>query len=213
MPPTSILLIDDHPIFLEGLRRVLESREGLTVAGETATIAEAVEQVRRLRPDVTLLDLSLKDGSGLDALPLLLAACPETRVIVLSGYGPENVLPALRRGARGFVSKDTASTDLLKAIEAVRRGEIWAERRATGQLVDELFQREQQRQVEESLTPREREVLRLAGEGKRNAEIARELFISENTVKTHISSLLEKLELEDRLQLAVYAARAGAAGR
>jgi DNA-binding NarL/FixJ family response regulator len=213
MSPTSILLIDDHPIFLEGLRRVLESREGLTVVGESATIAAAVELVARLRPDVTLLDLGLKDGSGLDALPQLLAACPQTRVIVLTGYGPEHVLPALRRGARGFVSKDTASTDLLKAIEAVRRGEIWAERRATGRLVDELFQREQQRQAEESLTPREREVLCLAGEGKRNAEIARELFISENTVKTHISSLLEKLELEDRLQLAVYAARAGAAGR
>src|SRR5207244_10284114 len=84
MSPTSILLIDDHPIFLEGLRRVLASQESLKVVGETSTIAEAVEQVRRQRPDVTLLDLGLKDGNGLDALPRLLAECPTTRVIVLS---------------------------------------------------------------------------------------------------------------------------------
>src|SRR6266851_3214440 len=122
MSPTSILLVDDHPIFLEGLRRVLASQESLKVVGESATLADAVEQVRRQRPDVTLLDLGLKDGNGLDGLPHLLAGCPTTRVIVLSGYGPENVLPALRRGARGFVCKDTASTQLLKAIQAVLRG-------------------------------------------------------------------------------------------
>jgi two-component system, NarL family, response regulator LiaR len=91
---------------------------------------------------------------------------------------------------------------------AVRRGEIWAEPQATGQLVTELSGRERQRHAEESLTPREHEVLRLVGEGKRNADIAQQLFISENTVKTHISSLMRKLAIEDRVQLALYAARA-----
>jgi DNA-binding NarL/FixJ family response regulator len=214
-PPSAstLLLVDDHLIFLEGLRRILEGQEELQVVGETGTIEGAIEQAQLLRPDVVLLDLGLKDGSGLDALPRILEACPETQVIVLSGYGTENVLPALRGGARGFVSKDTASSHLLKAIHAVRRGEIWAEPQATGQLVTELFQRERQRDVEDSLTPREHEVLRLVGEGKRNPEIARELFISENTVKTHISSLMRKLEIEDRLQLALYAARSKVGGR
>jgi DNA-binding NarL/FixJ family response regulator len=210
---TTLLLVDDHLIFLEGLRHILEGQDDLQVVGETGTVVGAVEQAQLLRPDVVLLDLGLRDGKGLDALPQILEACPETQVIVLSGFGAENVLPALRRGARGFVSKDTASSHLLKAIRAVRRGEIWAEPQATGQLVTELLRRERERDVEETLTPREQEVLRLVGEGKRNPEIARELFISENTVKTHISSLMHKLNIDDRLQLTLYAARSSAGPR
>lgn len=205
MQATSVLLIDDHPIFLEGLRRILEGQGDLHVVGETDTIAGAVEQARRQQPEVALLDLGLKDGSGLDALPLLREASPQTHVIVLSGYGMENALPALRAGARGFVSKDTASSSLLKAIRAVQRGEIWAPPQTTGQLVTELLRREPH--PESHLTPREQEVLRLVGEGKRNPEIAHTLDISENTVKTHIASLMRKLEIDDRLQLTLYAAR------
>jgi DNA-binding NarL/FixJ family response regulator len=209
MQPSSVLLIDDHPIFLEGLRRILESQDDLRVIGETGTIAGAVEQGRRLQPDVALLDLGLKDGNGLEALPRLLEASRQTQVIVLSGQGLENALPALRLGARGFVSKDTASASLLKAVRAVQRGEIWAPPQATGQLVTELLRREPRQ--EHSLTPREQEVLRLVGEGKRNPEIAQALEISENTVKTHISSLMRKLEIDDRLQLALHAARGAGA--
>src|SRR5690349_13664801 len=106
MLSTSLLIVDDHQIFLEGLRRILEAQEGLRIVGEADTIAGAVEQARALQPDLVLLDLGLKDGNGLDGLPRLLSVSPETRVIVLSGYGPENALPALRLGARGFVSKD-----------------------------------------------------------------------------------------------------------
>jgi NarL family two-component system response regulator LiaR len=196
-------------MFLEGLRRILDTQEDLVVVGEAATVAAAVEEAERHRPDLILLDLGLKDGSGLEALPRLQSNCPDSRVIVLSGYGPEQVLPALRRGARGFVSKDTASSHLLKAIRAVRRGEIWAEAQVTGRLVSELLEREKRQQLEDNLTAREHEVLRLVGEGKRNGEIALSLFISENTVKTHISSLMRKLAIDDRLQLALYAARMG----
>lgn len=208
MPPASVLIIDDHLIFLEGLRRILEVQDDLTVVGEAVTIAEAVQQARRWQPEIILLDLGLKDGNGLDALPRLRAECPQARVIVLSGYGAEHVLPALRAGARGFVSKDTASSSLLKAIRSVRCGEIWAPPQMTGQLVTELLRGEDS--VRDHLTPREQEVLQLVGEGKRNHEIARALFISENTVKTHISSLMRKLEIDDRLQLTLYASRAGA---
>lgn len=205
MQPTSVLLIDDHPIFLEGLRRILEGQSDLRVVGETDTIAGAIEQARRQQPDMALLDLGLKDGHGLEALPRLLGASPQTQVIVLSGYGRENTLPALRAGARGFVGKDTASSSLLKAIRAVQRGEIWASPQTTGQLVTELLQREPKE--ENHLTPREQEVLRAVGEGKRNPEIAHALDISENTVKTHIASLMRKVGIDDRLQLALYAAR------
>lgn len=203
----TVLLVDDHLMFQEGLRRILEAQGDLQVVGETDTVAGAVEQARDLRPDLVLLDIGLKDGSGLDALPRVLQESPQSRVLVLSGYGVETVLPALRLGARGYVSKDTASTSLMKAIRAVLRGEVWAPRRETGQLVNELFQREPA--PTDGLTPREGEVLQLVGEGKRNPEIARQLSISDNTVKTHISSLMRKLAIDDRLQLALYAARAG----
>jgi len=128
---------------------------------------------------------------------------------VLSGYGVGNALPALRAGARGYVSKDTASASLLKAIRAVQRGEIWAPPQTTGQLVTELLRHEPKQ--ENNLTPREQEVLRLVGEGRRNPEIGQALDISENTVKTHIASLMRKVGIDDRLQLALYAARGGAA--
>jgi len=208
MHPASVLLIEDHPIFREGLRRIIEAQEDLTVVGETDTVTGAIERVRALRPNVALLDLCLKDGSGLEALSPIAAESPRTRVIVITGYVQERTLPSLRLGARGFVTKDTASTQLLSAIRAVVRGEIWAERQATGQLVDELFQRDRERAVENNLTAREQEILRLVGQGKRNPEIARMLCISGNTVKTHISSLMRKLEIDDRLQLTLYGARA-----
>ena len=178
--------------------------------GETDTIAGAVEQGRRLQPDVALLDLGLQGRQwpgGAAAPPRRVAADPGHRALRLWA---ENALPALRLGARGFVSKDTASSSLLKAVRAVRRGEVWAPPQTTGQLVTELLQREARQ--EHHLTPREQEVLRLVGEGKRNPEIAHALDISENTVKTHISSLMRKLAIDDRLQLALYAAR-GAGSR
>jgi DNA-binding NarL/FixJ family response regulator len=207
MQQYSVVLVDDHLIFMEGLRRILEGQADLQVVGEADSIEGAVEQAQRLRPDLMVLDLGLKDGSGLAALPRVLATSPGTRVVVLSGYGLEHSLPALRSGARGFVSKDTASSSLLKAIRAVLRGEIWAPRQATGRLVSELLERGSS--PDESLTAREQEVLRLVGEGRRNSEIARALSISDNTVKTHISSLMRKLQIDDRLQLTLYAARAG----
>jgi NarL family two-component system response regulator LiaR len=178
------------------------------VVGETDTVAETVEKARALQPDIVLLDVVLKDGSSVEAIEQILQVSSKSRVLVLSGQGAENVMPTLRRGARGFVSKDTASDHLLEAIQAVLEGGIWSEPKATGKLVDEMRAREKQRKKEEDLTPREQEVLQLVGEGKRNAEIARILCISEHTVKTHVSSLMQKLEIDDRLQLTLYAARA-----
>jgi DNA-binding NarL/FixJ family response regulator len=207
MVPTSILLIDDHPIFLSGLRHLIEGERDLQIVGEASSIAEAIRQTRLRRPDVLILDLSLRDGNGLDALPELLRVSPDTSVLVLSGLGSENLLPALRRGARGFVSKDTASKHLLSAVRAIRQGKIWAERSIPKELAQDLLVQDQRRRTLEGLTPREQEVLTLVGEGRRNRDISRLLFISENTVKTHICSLLRKLGIEDRVQLALHAAR------
>src|SRR5262249_45969753 len=162
----SLLLVDDHQIFLEGLRRILDAQACVKIVGEADTIEGAVLQAHRLQPDLALLDLGLKDGNGLDALPRILEVSPSTRVIILSGYGRENLLPALRRGACAFVSKDTASSHLLEAIGAAARGELWAEGHSPAALVQMLLRQEREKRPEDDLTPREREVLRLVGAGK-----------------------------------------------
>lgn len=175
--------------------------------GEASTIVDATEQVRDLRPGLVVLDLDLGDRDGLDLLPLIREESPQTRVIVLTGLGEDCALPALRQGASGFLRKDSASDHLLDAVRAVLRGEVWTPPQVARHVMKELLERDRQRDVESSLTPREREVLRLVGEGRRNQEIARTLFISEHTVKTHIASLMRKLEIDDRLRLTLYASR------
>jgi DNA-binding NarL/FixJ family response regulator len=207
MQAASILMIEDHPIFLDGLRCLFATQDDLQVAGEASTISDALVKVQVLRPALALLDLGLCDGYGLELLPRIREESPNTRVLVLTAYGQDHALPALRMGARGFVCKDTASSHLLDAVRAVLRGELWAPRRAAGQFIDELLERDRRRDVESSLTPREMEVLYLIGEGRRNADIARTLFISENTVKTHVASLMRKLEIDDRIRLTLYASR------
>jgi DNA-binding NarL/FixJ family response regulator len=206
MAKTSILVADDHPIFRDGLRRLLNSLDDVEIVQETETVAETVATVLSLRPDLLLLDLALKDGSGFEVLARLRGEAPETLVVVVTGLGIENMAEAFRRGARGFVTKDTASADLLNAIGAVLAGNTWPEH----PVMPPPPKLEKERQATEKLTPRERELLRLVGQGQRDGQIARSLSISEHTVKTHVASLMRKLGIDDRLKLALYASRVDA---
>lgn len=218
MSPIRILLIDDHQIMRAGLRLMIEREPGLEVAGEAGGGAEALALAARERPAIILLDLDLGDESGLDLLPGLHAAAPEARVVVITGMRD----PALHRravslGALGMVHKEQAPESLVKAVRKVHAGEVWLDPSVTAQVLSELVRppRAQPIGPEEAkiatLTDREREIVALIGAGLKNREIAARLFLSESTVRHHLTSIFGKLEVEGRSELIVYAYRRGLA--
>lgn len=207
-----ILLVDDHSVVRTGLRMLLENHKGLNVVGEAGGVDDALKIVNEVRPDVILLDLDLGGDSGVDLMPHLLEATDnQSRVILLTGLqDPDVHREAVRRGALGLVKKDQAADTLVKAIEKVYAGEIWLERTMTANIFKEFSSATYQRGNPEelkiaSLTDRERDVICLIGEGMKNKDIADSLFISESTVRHHLTSVYDKLGVSDRLELVIYA--------
>ena len=210
--PIGILLVDDHAVLRASLRLLLEKQNGMTVVGEASNKAEAIEIASRQQPEIILLDLCLREESGLDLIPDLLRVAEETRIILLTGVQDEEEFRrAMRLGAMGVVSKEAKPDFLLKAIERVHAGELWLNRQMTAALVTEL-----RRPVEASklpvesaliaqLTTREREIISLVAEGKKNKQIADSLKISDTTVRHHVTSILGKLGVSDRLELLIFA--------
>ena len=209
-----ILIVDDHVIVRAGLRMLIENHEGLTVVGEAGTGTDALAITAREQPDIILLDLDIGGESGLDFLRDLLAAAPEARVLVLTGVrDPESHRRAVHLGAMGLVFKDKAAEVLIKAVEKVHAGEVWLDRSLTASVLSEMSQVEKTREADpeadkiRSLTSREREIVGLVCEGLKNKQIGERLFISEATVRNHLTSILSKLELSDRFELALYSYR------
>jgi DNA-binding NarL/FixJ family response regulator len=209
-----LLVVDDHPVVRQGLRTFLETRPDFDVVGEAGDGESAVAEAARLVPDVILMDLVMPGVDGLEAINRIRAANPEARILVLTSFASaDQVLPALRAGAAGYLLKDAAPTELEAAIRAVHRGEGLLDPAVTATVLAEVARPSAETGDGDagfaSLTPRERQVLGLLGRGMTNAAIARELFVAEKTVKTHVSSILSKLRLADRTQAALYAARLG----
>jgi DNA-binding NarL/FixJ family response regulator len=210
-----LLVVDDHPVVRQGLRTFLETRADFEVVGEAGDGEAAVAEAARLRPDVILMDLVMPGVDGLEAISRIRAADPDARILVLTGFASaDQVLPALRRGAAGYLLKDSAPAEVEAAIRAVHRGEGLLDPAVTATVLAEFARPGPDPEAATdpgfaSLTPREREVLGLLGRGLTNAAMARELFVAEKTVKTHVSSILAKLRLADRTQAALYAARLG----
>lgn len=203
-----VVLVDDHPVVRSGLRAWLDSRDGIEVAGEAETVRDAISLVMAMQPDVVVLDLKLPDGSGLDVLRRIRAAEDPPGVVILTSFGEDrDIVEAVERGADGFLHKDAAPAEIESAIRAVARGERALSPRATSALVEGV-RRGRPAAIDE-LTPREREVLGLLADGRSNADIADELTISIKTVKTHVSSILRKLDVDDRTQAALEAVRLG----
>jgi RNA polymerase sigma factor (sigma-70 family) len=208
-----ILICDDHPLFRQGLRRVLETVADFVVVGEVERGDDVLPAVRTTQPDVAVLDVELPGGSGIAAAEHLQAEAPGVRVLMLSGFGePTRVRAAFRGGAGGYVLKNASAPEIIEAIRQVAAGRTAlapsvAEAVAASLRVEPEEERMRQRLA--TLTEREREVLRLAAEGASNARIGKRLFISEGTVKNHVSHILRKLDLEDRTQAAVAAVRYG----
>ena len=202
-----VLIADDHTVLRHGLRLILEGAEGITVVGEAADGAAAVAQAQALRPDVVLMDVNMPRLDGVEATRRIRAALPQVRVLVLTISDKDrDLLGAVRAGARGYLLKSAESQEVLEAIRRVAAGEAILPPSLTARLLDELVA---PTPASPPLTGREREVLALIAEGLANKEIAARLHISENTVKTHVRHILEKLGLRSRAEAAAYAVREG----
>jgi DNA-binding NarL/FixJ family response regulator len=207
-----VLLVDDQAMIRAGLRMVLESEPDIAVVAEASNGAEAVQVGKRERPDVVLMDVRMPEMDGIEATRSLLEVAPDTKVIVVTTFDIDDyVYGALRAGASGFLLKDAPPDDLIDAIRIVAGGDALIAPSITKRLIAEFAERREERPVQglDGLTEREIEVLALIARGMSNAEIAEELFVSETTVKTHVSHILTKLDLRDRVQAVVAAYEAG----
>jgi DNA-binding NarL/FixJ family response regulator len=204
-----VLVVDDQEIVRAGLRTILESSGDIEVVAEAGEGRSAIEIASRTSPDVVLMDIRMPELDGIAATRELTLAEPNTNVLILTTYGlDDNIDDALRAGAAGFVTKSTAPDQLIAAVRQVARGESVLGADVTRQLIHRLVSqptRPDRPAAFETLTPREIEVLTLVADGLSNTEIASELLVSEATVKTHISRMLTKLGLRDRVQAVVFA--------
>ncbi|MBI4219428.1 MAG: response regulator transcription factor [Chloroflexi bacterium] len=219
--PVRVLVVDDHALFRRGLVEVLSQEANLAVVGEAADGREAIQKVAELAPDVVCMDLNMKGQDGITATAYLTHEAPDTRVLILTvSEEPADLFNALRVGARGYVVKTSTTGGIVDAIRQVHQGWVVLSPAMAPRLMSDLARPSQmpapaaapERSDEEiawQLTNREHDVLRLVARGMSNAEIAGELFVSENTVKTHIKNILSKLQVKNRRQALVYAARAG----
>jgi DNA-binding NarL/FixJ family response regulator len=208
-----VLLVDDQALVRSGFRMILEAREDLEVVGEAEDGRKAVELAARTSPDVVLMDVRMPELDGIEATARILAERPETRVLILTTFDlDEYVARAIRAGASGFLLKDVRPTQLVDAIRVVAGGDALLAPTVTRRLLERFASELGDDRVPPSLdrlTERELEILRLVAEGLSNAEIAERLVVGESTVKTHVSSVLRKLQLRDRVQAVIAAYDAG----
>jgi NarL family two-component system response regulator LiaR len=213
-----VLIVDDHAMVRQGLRTFLELQDisalPIEVVGEAANGREAVELAKQTQPDIVLLDLVMPQMDGIQATPKIMEASPRSRVIILTSFGEEDkVLPAIRAGAQGYLLKDIPPNELVQAVREVHLGKVQLHPEVARKLMSAVAAKEEPRanrvatQSEDGLTDREQEVLQLIADGMNNRAIAEKLVISEKTVKTHVSNILSKLNLDDRTQAAIYALR------
>jgi DNA-binding NarL/FixJ family response regulator len=214
-PGYRVVICDDHSIFREGIKNVLARNPALEVIGEAADGFAAVETVKKLKPDLVVMDIAMPEQSGIEATREITQVLPEIRVIILSVHSRKTfIMEALKAGARGYVLKDSAGDKLLDAVNAVLRGECYLDSPVAGHIVDEFVKlpekdAEEEPQTQERLTDRERQILRLIVEGLPNKEIATRLFLSPKTVDNHRARIMAKLGRHDVIGLVKFAIATG----
>jgi DNA-binding NarL/FixJ family response regulator len=206
-----ILVVDDHAVVRRGVRSLLESHEGWKVCGEATTGRDAVEQSRQLRPDVVVMDLSLPELNGLDAIRQILKDAPGIEVLVLTMHHSEELIrDVLQAGARGYVMKSDADDNLIRAVDSLRQHQPFLTSTVTGLVLDDYVRRRDAAQadfVAVGVTSREREIIQLIAEGQSNKEVASMLGISVKTVEAHRGNIMRKLRLRTASDLVRYAIR------
>jgi NarL family two-component system response regulator LiaR len=214
-PVIQVLVADDHAIVREGLRWLISTEPGMVLVGEARDGVEAVQQAQALQPDVILMDLVMPRKDGIEAIGEIKRDDPDARILVLTSFAEdERVFSAIKAGALGYLIKDSSPQDLVEGIREVYRGEPSMDPTIAQKLMRELQRSARGSQLpptEEPLTERELDVLKLVAQGLTNQEIADRLVVSERTVRTHVSNILDKLHLANRTQAALYALREGLA--
>lgn len=210
--PQRILIIDDHVLFRDGLVGLMRSRPEFHVVDQAGTVQEGIEKALHHKPDIILMDFSLPDGTGLDATRVILDELPDCKIIFLTVFETdENLLMAIRLGAKGYLLKNVSGSSLIASLHALSQGEIAMSRKMMSRVVE--YSRSipvpAQKDLLTKLSPRELDILYELQDGASNMEIARNLYLSENTVKHHIHSVLEKLGVENRRQAGALAKQMG----
>jgi DNA-binding NarL/FixJ family response regulator len=212
---SKLIIVDDHVLFREGLISAFRSASDFKVVGEAGTVYEGLQLIRQLVPDIVLMDFNLPDGTGLDATRVIKAEFPEIKIVFLTIYETdENLFAAIRLGANGFLLKNIASDNLISSLRALKRDEMALSRKLSSRVIKafsqtRLVNSKSREEIEKNLSTRELDILRELESGASNQEIAQRLYISENTVKHHIGSVLEKLGVENRRQAAILARQNG----
>lgn len=216
MPETiRLIIVDDHAMIRKGLNQMLSMEEGLAIIGEVGHGDEVIEKVLTLKPDVVLMDINLPGKNGIELTRELSRKAPEIKVLALSVDGDQyHISQMIRAGASGYILKDANVETLTEAIKTVARGDAYLPPQLLSKVLDEyrrtsVIEKKVALPEDLKLTPREIEIISHIAHGESNREIAKKLFISEKTVKNHVSNILRKMNLEDRTQVAVYAYRTG----
>jgi two-component system, NarL family, response regulator DevR len=208
MSKQRIILVDDHEVVRLGLKSLLERHPQFEVIGEASNAREAIEQVANLSPDVVVMDIRMPGSSGIEACEEIVHKYPDTKVIMLTSYAEDEMLfSAIRAGASGYILKQISSDDLVRALEAVGRGEALLDPAVTQRVFQEVRKavKEEEASAFSHLSQQEKHVLLLVSEGKTNREIAKALFLGEGTVRNYVSSILSKLGVNNRAEAAAYA--------
>ncbi|MBW1933279.1 MAG: response regulator transcription factor [Deltaproteobacteria bacterium] len=206
-----IVVVEDHRLFREGLRLILNGEKSFEIVGEAANGLQAIDLISGLKPYVVLLDITMPELSGIDIIPLIKQKSPGTKALMLTASKDETkIFKSLKAGARGYLTKNTTILELTKAIKVVNKGQLWIERKLfaryfNGDITSDIGREGRQ----EKLTPREQDVLHLLIKGFTNKEIANDLFISEKTIKSHLNKIFKKLNVSRRLGAILTAIKLG----